>query len=573
MSERIAILSRVWVVLAALCIATIASAAPQERADPPLAPACHAFSDNLLPPSSAESRLDWVCDGEVTGAGAAVTWLLFTQWERDEPPLYFTAPITKFADARIAALDAEGRVRARDYAVNDARPVLASAQFSLELPEAMPDTRAYLVAIERAHSPLLVGGARLERDVTHADNSSRLAMVLVAVVAGMLLMPFLFDLIFFLVLRERFVLLHAGVALSGLIWVMTTGGVITAFLQLPVTALAIASQFSFALTAGLTGFFIADFLEPGALPARGRMILRTVSGVTIAVGGICAFQFDFLLGDARDIYYLSFAPLLPAYLIAIGWALWRGSRAAWFLAAAWAPILLAVVERLLHKAGWHESSPMLEQALFFAIGIEVIMIAMGVADRFLLIRRERDKALTRARMMKQLSERDSLTGLFNRRVIEERFADLRRSNFTTLAVLDLDHFKRINDTFGHARGDRVLAVVGEVLGQGGEDCMAFRMGGEEFLLLLRGRNAIERAERLRQEISRAIAEEDMGFVVTASMGVVEAMGGALPEAGFATLYARADRLLYEAKAGGRNRLVSESIKAFRPRRAERRVAA
>jgi diguanylate cyclase (GGDEF)-like protein len=202
----------------------------------------------------------------------------------------------------------------------------------------------------------------------------------------------------------------------------------------------------------------------------------------------------------------------------------------------------------------------------------VIIVTLGVADRFLLLRQERDQAIVRANTLKQLSERDALTGLHNRRVIEERFAMLRNEGFTTLAVVDLDHFKRVNDTFGHAKGDLVLKTVGKALQANDPNAMAFRMGGEEFLLLLRGSDAVQHAERQRQEIARAVAMEDLGCLVTASMGIVEITGGALPGASFATIYARADRLLYEAKATGRNRMVCERIKAFQPRRRDRRAA-
>ena len=161
--------------------------------------------------------------------------------------------------------------------------------------------------------------------------------------------------------------------------------------------------------------------------------------------------------------------------------------------------------------------------------------------------------------------------LSNRRGIEERFEDLRRAGFDTLAVIDLDHFKRVNDVCGHSVGDRVLAATGLALREDPDRC-AWRLGGEEFLLLLRERNAPARAESRRQAITSRISALVPGLPapVIASMGLVELPRGAMLATGYAELYARADRLLYEAKRNGRNRTVSERLKTFTGRRGERR---
>src|SRR5690606_24026655 len=131
-----------------------------------------------------------------------------------------------------------------------------------------------------------------------------------------------------------------------------------------------------------------------------------------------------------------------------------------------------------------------------------------------------------------------------------------------------------NDHHGHLVGDAVLKTGADTLSRRHDpDIIAFRLGGEEFRLMLRGRKGSARADRLREAIGRAIAEHQrLGFAVTASMGVVEAPLEALPKADFSMLYKRADRLLYEAKSAGRNRTVSESFRVFHPRQADRRAA-
>jgi diguanylate cyclase (GGDEF)-like protein len=142
-----------------------------------------------------------------------------------------------------------------------------------------------------------------------------------------------------------------------------------------------------------------------------------------------------------------------------------------------------------------------------------------------------------------------LTGLLNRRAIEGQFEQLRAEGFATLAVIDLDHFKAINDVNGHAVGDAVLKAVANAL-QAGPNVLAYRLGGEEFILLLRGDDADIQAERRRQAIPAIVANTVSGLErpVTASMGVTDLFG----DEGFSKLYERADKLLYEAKSAGRN---------------------
>lgn len=540
-----------------------------------VAPRCHAYSDAPLPFAEAERRLEWHCTQGGWQDGRAVTWLRFESrdaegWGFDGAPTRFTSRTTVFRSIALAALDADGTVRVRQYGGGEARPLLAGPLFAVDLPVAGDTTRAFLVRIERPHSVTVASEASLRGDAPVGDAT--VSLVLLSLVAGMLVMPLLFDIMYFWVLRERFVLLHAGMIVAMIVYVANAGGIVTAFAMLPVPLLAIAGPLSFALGAALAGLFITAFLEPGKLPRRLERMVNALAVLSGLGAGACALQLEASQAFDNRLYFLLLLPLLPAYLAAIGIALWRGSRAARYLAFAFVPIFAAGAERMVRGMGFYAAQGSIDHAMFFALGMEVIIVTLGVADRFLAIRRERDQAVVRARTLKRLSERDQLTGLLNRRVVEDRFEMLREEGFTTLAVLDLDHFKRVNDTLGHAGGDRVLKVAGGVLASEDENMMAFRMGGEEFLLLVRGADGVRQAEERRQQITRAVAMEDLGCLVTASMGLVELTGGALPGAGFATLYARADRLLYEAKASGRNRMVCERIRVFQPRTRERRAA-
>lgn len=181
---------------------------------------------------------------------------------------------------------------------------------------------------------------------------------------------------------------------------------------------------------------------------------------------------------------------------------------------------------------------------------EVLLTTLGVAERFVTIKRERDLARNEADLLERISETDPLTGLLNRRAIERQFEQLREDGFTALAVIDLDHFKAINDGHGHSTGDDVLRAVAVAL-KAGPNVRACRLGGEEFILLIRGHDVDAQAEFRRQAIPATVANAVPGLAgpVTASMGITPISS----DDAFTTLYERADKLLYEAKSAGRNR--------------------
>jgi diguanylate cyclase (GGDEF)-like protein len=146
---------------------------------------------------------------------------------------------------------------------------------------------------------------------------------------------------------------------------------------------------------------------------------------------------------------------------------------------------------------------------------------------------------------RDVASTDVLTGLWNRRQFETELVTLEPGD--AVALLDLDHFKAVNDTHGHLTGDGVIRAFGEMLNRvaGRQDCAA-RFGGEEFVLLVRGSNHW-RARALVEGLVRDWAASDP--LTTFSAGIAEHEGGR----GEATVDA-ADRALYASKEGGRNRI-------------------
>jgi diguanylate cyclase (GGDEF)-like protein len=194
------------------------------------------------------------------------------------------------------------------------------------------------------------------------------------------------------------------------------------------------------------------------------------------------------------------------------------------------------------------------------VGLPVMIVLVGLSlaallAALVLIWSRSEKMHELARQASQ----DPLTGLKNRRRFEEDLrAELARSHrygvAGALLMLDLDHFKRVNDTLGHPAGDRVLADIAAVLrSRARETDVLARLGGDEFAVVLPGCD-LEEAEEVASEIARAIRErietEEGIPPITASVGV--APFGAGYRLSYESVLAKADTAMYEAKESGRD---------------------
>jgi diguanylate cyclase (GGDEF)-like protein len=179
----------------------------------------------------------------------------------------------------------------------------------------------------------------------------------------------------------------------------------------------------------------------------------------------------------------------------------------------------------------------------------------------------------------ELSHTDALTRLPNRRRLEldldvEITRSQRYDRPIAFIMLDVDHFKDINDVHGHQAGDEILSEFGNAFTAAlRETDTAYRFGGEEFCVLLRETNAASAAivaERLRLAIANRFASNQGSAMVTASLGVAAIPGDALDAK---TLIAAADKAMYAAKASGRNCVMQATAMATRRSsdRAERRI--
>jgi diguanylate cyclase (GGDEF)-like protein len=229
----------------------------------------------------------------------------------------------------------------------------------------------------------------------------------------------------------------------------------------------------------------------------------------------------------------------------------------------------------LHAAGQEFQAAFEEHKLYCQEALDLQSAQRDARARALQAMYETTEARRQSRRYRELSLRDPLTGLYNRRYVDEQFARLLGDVTgavtgpappVSVALLDLDHFKNVNDTFSHEVGDQVLRIIGVMLqragsaaGSGGPESFAARMGGEEFLLVLVGAEpaaAVQQLDDLRRAVAaHPWAEVADGLAVTISVGVASSVG--VPDPAPAGLLSRADAHLYLAKSQGRDQVVGD----------------
>ncbi|WP_374407706.1 diguanylate cyclase domain-containing protein [Pelagerythrobacter sp.] len=549
-----AVVAALLAFFAALCAGAASAAPPCTTHDHPAAPL------TTLPADTA-----WTC-GEPGPARPGQTVTLCFDVDPAQPaPRYLVMRLGRFEAAAIAVVDGAGRYATARVPMAAAIPTSDGPTIALPLPAITGAPEHVLVRFDgMAHTASLeslhLAAERPDRAPGHIAH-----LLMIALLIGMLAMPIVFDGLFWRVLRDRFIAWHAAMTACFILLIVFRSGIANEVVALDIALwrYAIIGTFGTAIAACL--MFTRHFIEADKRDPRLDRAMAWAVPWVLLVSAVQAVWPEGLLAGGLPLHALALSPVLALWLVANGKALARGSRAAVFQLVGWIPLTAALAIQLVSEL--LPGVPAVEALELFYLGMlcEAMITALGVADRFLTLRRERDSARKMALELGSLVERDPLTDLINRRGLERRFPQLQAQGFATFALLDLDRFKDINDTFGHGVGDDVLRSVAAALsGEGGRNSIAVRMGGEEFLILLRGDDQAGRAERMRRAISLRVAREiaEIDRLVTASMGVIESPQGLADTLGFDELYARADKLLYEAKESGRNRTMHERLTLF-----------
>ena len=505
----------------------------------------------------------WKCRDKDFSLLPEVTFVRFVLEDGDNrsAPRSFVSHYGRFERITLTAVDKDGTARSLDYPIAEVHRVSAGPFFSTALPEVTANTAVIIARIERPWINHILSETRLD-DQPDGSGWPIGKMAGLAMICGILLVPLLLNAALYRALPERYVLWHLVMVSATLLQTSVVTGLLNLALRLPLRIEVAISDLSFAFLGAGSLMFARSFIEPGKLAPRLRQAMLIQAGCGVVIVAAVTLLLPGMRPWGILIVHLALVPGIVLLVAAMGMARRRGSRAVIFLIVGWSPLMLISAGRI---ASFALSDTPSETIIGFhaALAFEVLVTAVAIISRFAMLRRERDQAQTQVEQLKGQAGHDALTGLRNRHALDHDFTKWYRDGFRTMAVVDLDHFKAVNDTLGHAMGDAVLRAVAEALAPDA-DTRVIRIGGEEFLLLLRGKNSVERAERRRQAIPVRVAAMVTGLdrVITASMGVVEneIVGHEPPS--FAACYRHCDRLLYEAKRGGRNRTVREKLTGF-----------
>ncbi|MGH8156837.1 MAG: sensor domain-containing diguanylate cyclase [Rhodanobacter sp.] len=333
--------------------------------------------------------------------------------------------------------------------------------------------------------------------------------------------------------------IQTGFLFHPLEWAWLSGMIVTA------GSVAVALSVSFA------ALFMMRFCE-----LRRYAPLLRVPIVALAVGMIqlvlmrCSrvpLLVDVAQALLNPLLMIGAALLLAAAVIAAA----RGSRQAWFFLASWTPLLLLTAMTSAQVNGALPQLDWLNDASLAGGAFEAVVLSLGLADRALRLRHDRD-------IVRVLADHDALTNILNRRAWSERASVLLASETPrpiALLFLDLDHFKLLNDYRGHNTGDRALvAVAKSLIAELRPSDLLGRYGGEEFVALLDGtsaQQAMQVATRLCRRVHRLeIPVSEAAQLLSISIGIAMRQDGD----GVESLVERADQAMYDAKLNGRNRV-------------------
>jgi len=334
--------------------------------------------------------------------------------------------------------------------------------------------------------------------------------------------------------------------------------------------------------------FVRSFLKLESTGMRrDRIITRSFLGA-FAILFVSSLFAPYMI-VLKATHALSFLAVSAGFYFGLsGWR--RGVKAARTFAMAWLVYLVFIVVFLLNTKGIVQPSVISEHALEIGSALELILLSLSFGHRIneekemriqaqeealhaqsslnknldLLVQQRTEELEEANRQLKDLSIRDGLTGVFNRRHFDELFQieyqrSFREKNWLCVVMLDIDHFKGLNDTYGHQFGDVCLKTIADVALnelRRPPDLLA-RYGGEEFVVLLpntdlEGGRTV--AEKIRHAIESITLDNDgQAVTLTASMGVACVIPS--DRDGFAGLLKLADQSLYQAKESGRNCVV------------------
>ena len=384
-----------------------------------------------------------------------------------------------------------------------------------------------------------------------AAEASRANITMAAIYSGftgLCLALLIYNLAMWGALRHRFQLAYCAMVLSLVLYGFTSSGALAWVNPAMLNNDRLRFNYIFLASAAATALMFARTFFPPSVTAG--WVSRAANALTaLALTAMVAFAllapWQIRLLDA--FYSLCFAVLIVAVVPIILRARAERSPHLWLFAVAWAAPILFAALRLLTNIAVVQWNFWIDNSTILAMSFEAIVSTLAIAYRIRLLSVERDEAIEREIIATRLADADPLTGLLNRRAFLRQA--IGRPGEQTLILADLDNFKGVNETIGHDGGDEVLRLFARVLRQAAPaGALIARMGGEEFAILSSAERPVA-PEAVLERLRAARMPYDIG--VTTSIGACA--GPLATEADWKAMYRRADRALFDAKQGGRDR--------------------
>jgi diguanylate cyclase (GGDEF)-like protein len=412
----------------------------------------------------------------------------------------------------------------------------------------------------RVEDSAAMHGVMQQSQLSTTDDALYFEMLLAvcyAAFAGLSIALLVYNLALWRGMREPFLLAYCGMLLATLTYAVFTSGAphyvwpkMTGPDRLQITIPLLA------INAASAMIFIRHFFEASNIPnwlvkwtyaqsAFGVCFALFYSAVAPLFGKVLAAIFVF-----------SFIPLPAIVLCYVIIAAKRRDPFLRYFLLAWAAPAVAVICRVLFGLDILPYHMLIENGTLIALAIEALISSLAIGYRVRLLGAARDRAEIAEANAMVIADTDALTGLPNRRAFVRKLLEEPRD--WQLMLVDIDHFKRINDTLGHVEGDEVLVRLAEIIrSYANENSIVARLGGEEFAIatVIRpsGEGAVA-ASPLLDAIRRAAMPG--GYRITASIGI--ARRAICEEMDWKILYRAADMALYRAKSDGRDRHVDYS---------------
>ena len=505
-------------------------------------------------PTGPKIRTGFHCGADQArfGAGDFVVDLRFAPVtvQADDPLVLRTASLWqqgerirfRYADGGEAALSVTSRTASRYLKIGAV----------LEFPVPIRSAALTGITIETHGSGnlrgVLLGAELIPR--SEANQSNTVVMALYAMFAGLAIALFVYNLSLWAALRSEFQLFYCSMVAALGVYAFTSSGAV--LLVLPWLDNNDRMRWNYiclAIAGGTALRFIGRFFGAEIRGPRQFLLHRiaALSAVSAALAFALFAPWQIALFD--KLYFICMSFMLASVFPVLVQAWRKRSPHFWLFMLAWSAPIAASIARAAHGFGLIPHSAWLDNGNLVAMSIEALLSSLMVTARLRDLAAERDHARLGEQTARKLAATDPLTGLFNRRA----FLDLaigRRAR-QRLMLIDIDHFKSVNDRLGHEAGDQVLEIIAAAIDRvRPARSLAVRLGGEEFALLLPRELADQcSADSLLQAVRDAVMPQNLK--VTISIGVSE--GQVASEEDWKRLYRLADAALYRAKADGRDR--------------------